>query len=296
MASMLALPQEIILEIAKALDFKEALALISTCKALHAIGQARPFWLDQLRCLYEIFRPLIPRDLASLSVEDLRAMATTPYRFEQTVMQGKLPEVLPVRLKHDLDTEFRNAKIVPGGRWIVTANIDGGGPLVPFVRLWRLIPESSPQNALSCIASKQLHLGYRPNEMVITAGEGPLDLLVFVTSLDTASSSGCYIHALRIDLAAEEPKFVTLAELKQEKYCSRVRLQGDSVVGGLGVRADESREFLLWDWKTGESRILPNPAVRGSSWPWFTAASERARTIWVAVDECIEVHWTQADT
>ncbi|KAG8949623.1 hypothetical protein FRC04_008369 [Tulasnella sp. 424] len=269
MAHILALPQEIILEIAKALDIKEALALISTCKALHAITQARPFWLDQLRRLYELFHPLISRDFASLSIEDLRAMATRPYRFEQTVMQGKLRQVPPVRLKHNLDTEFLDAKIVPGGRWIVTANIDRGGPLVAFVRLWRLVPESSPQDALPCIASKQLHIGYCPLEMFVTAGEGSLDLLVLVNSLDTASLSRCYIHALKIDLAAEEPQFVILAEMKLEKYCSCIRLQGDSVVADLGVlHADESREFLLWDWKTGESRTLPSPGARGGTHLW----------------------------
>ncbi|KAG8976740.1 hypothetical protein FRC05_003090 [Tulasnella sp. 425] len=235
MAPILALPQETILEIAKALDIKEALALISTCKALHAIAQARPFWVDQLLRLY------------------LRAMATTPYRFEQTVMQGKLREIPSVRLKRDPFTEFLNAVIVPGGRWIVTANMNlvRDGPGLSFVRLWRLVPESSPQDAFPCIASKQMPTGYRPMEMYVTAGEGPLDLLVLVNSFKPGFwEQGCYIQVLNINLAAEEPEFVVLAEMKPGISCG-VRFQGDSVVGDLQPEG-EQREFLIWDWKTGE--------------------------------------------
>ncbi|KAG8949626.1 hypothetical protein FRC04_008372 [Tulasnella sp. 424] len=188
MAPILALPQEIILEISKALDLKEALALITTCKALYAIAKSRPFWLDQLRRLYELFHPLIPQDFASLSVEDLRAMATTPYRFEQTVMKGKLQEVPPVRLKHNLVTEFLDAKIAPGGRWIVTVNREWDDQTeLPLVRLWRLVPDSSPQDAFPCIASKQLHVGYRPIELCVSAGDRSLDLLVLVNSLKPGS-------------------------------------------------------------------------------------------------------------
>ncbi|KAG8949625.1 hypothetical protein FRC04_008371 [Tulasnella sp. 424] len=279
MAHILALPQEIISEIAKALDLKEALGLISTCKALHAITQARSFWLDQLRSLYELFHPLIPQDLASLSVEDLRAVVTTPYRFERTVMKGQLREVPPVRLKHGLVTEFLDAKIVPSGRWIVTANRDWDGSPpedAPFVRLWRLVPESSPQDAFPCIASKQLHVGYRPIEMCVTSSEESLDLLVLVNSLNEESlGQDGYIQVLQIDLAAEEPEFVVLAETKLERCFSGIRLQGDSVVGNLvGLYSDEPSEFLVWNWKVGESRTLSSPE-EGENY-WFTAASERA--------------------
>ncbi|KAG8976742.1 hypothetical protein FRC05_003092 [Tulasnella sp. 425] len=268
MAPILALPQEIILEIAKALDLKEALALISTCKALHAVTQARPFWLDQLRRLYELFHPLIHQDLASLSVEDLRVMTTTPYRFEQTVMQGKLREVPPVRLRHALVTEFLDAKIVPGGRWIVTANRDWDdfpSEDVPFVRLWRLVPGSSPHDAFPCIASKQLHVGYRPTELCVTTGEGSLDLLVLVNSLNTESLRRCYIQVLKIDLAAEEPEFVVLAEMKLEMLCSCIRLQGDSVVGDLDVlHGDEPREFLEIAEVTGLLPLRKERALYGT--------------------------------
>ncbi|KIO23956.1 hypothetical protein M407DRAFT_26657 [Tulasnella calospora MUT 4182] len=263
MAFIVDLPKEIILEVAKFLDLKDSLALLQTCQALYSLTNAQPFWLDQVHILYEKFNPLLPQSLTPISINDLRAMAITPYQFERAAMQGKLQAVSPIHLKPDFTAEYLGAQIVPGGHWLVTISRDFDDfPQTErsFVRVWRIVPESEEQEPFACIASMQLQVGYLPLELCVCPGEATLDLSVFISSLKQVDiQRGGYIQALRINLGAIDPEFVLQGELDVQRFCSGLRLQGDNVVATLYLPGDELCEFLIWNWKTGGRAILSSP-------------------------------------
>ncbi|KAG8926791.1 hypothetical protein FRC01_008362 [Tulasnella sp. 417] len=248
------LPKEIVLEIAKLMNLKDALNLLRTCKMLYNMTGYRPFWMDQLRRLYFLFQPLLPLQLSSLPISVLREMATKPYCFEQAVLRHDLLNESLLHLKPDLTGDFGDVKVVPGGEWLVTLSTETEDhwqpPAHPFVRLWQITPPV--QKALKCVAKFGLPSDHTPLEVCLQPADGPLELLVFVNVYNTTMPlGGSYIQVLRISLAAEDPQFSILAELQTDKFCTGMCLQQGKLFAGIFIPDADIVEAFIWDWKQG---------------------------------------------
>ncbi|KAG8915151.1 hypothetical protein FRC01_003768, partial [Tulasnella sp. 417] len=266
-----------------------------TCKGLYDITGSRPFWMDQLRCLYRMFQPLLPLQLNSLPLSELRNMATRPYEFEQIIIKRRLRNVSPSRLKPDLRAKFADAKMVSGGQWLVTLSTErnrqqGPGALEQaFVRLWQI---TSPfQKNLKCVASMELPADHTPLEAYLQPGDRSLDLLVFVNVYNTAiPDNGGYIQVLRIDLAIEDPEFSLLTQLKTDMFCSGMNIQDGNVVASFYLPGAERARPMIWNWKNGERLEESNLELGRTG--WFTIVSETLYVLWNANDRSIDVHWS----
>lgn len=151
--------------------------------------------MDQLRCLYFLFQPLLPLQLDTLSISELREMVTKPYHFEKTVITHKIHRGSPFHLKPNLSGDFVDAKIVSGGRWLVTLSTEWNGNWEPrfrsLVRLWRVTPPF--QKTFRSVAKVKLPVDHTPLEVCLQSGDAPLDLLVFVSVFKTGNpyDGGC---------------------------------------------------------------------------------------------------------
>lgn len=151
---------------------------------LYKILGSRPFWMDQLRLLCGLFKPLPPLRLESLPVPDLQKMAMKPYNFERAVLKRELRNVSPIHLKPDLHGEIFDAKVVPGGQWIVTTGVEhekNPGPESleqPLLRLWKIAPPI--QKNFTCAATIKLPVDSVPFGLCLQHGDTPSELLLFV--------------------------------------------------------------------------------------------------------------------
>ncbi|KAG8932973.1 hypothetical protein FRC01_011538 [Tulasnella sp. 417] len=261
MPSMMDLPNEIVLEIAKLMDLKDAINLLR---------------------------------LNSLPIPELRKMATKPYYFEQAVIGHKISEECPFYLRPDLIGEFDDAKIVPGGEWLVTLSTDyerqEQPPALrqPHVRLWQITPPV--QKNFNCVAKAKLPTDYIPLELCLQSGDGPLELLVFVNAYRTAMPhDGGYIQVLRISLAAEDPQFSVIAELKTDEFCTGMCLQNSNVLVGTFTQESYLANAFIWDWKNG-GKVEVSTSESGRH--WFLIVSETISVLWNANNRSVDVRWS----
>ncbi|KAG9015904.1 hypothetical protein FRB90_004244 [Tulasnella sp. 427] len=322
MAPITSLPQETILEIANWLNLDDFWALLLTCKSLYQFNESRTLWMDQGRRTCEQFNALslLPRPLASLSLEELRSLVTRPYRFEHALLRNELRDIEPARMKLDCPPEswLMKVLVIPGGRWIVTVSrewdddgiADHGGDNPPYVaiRLWRvpdleIIPVSGVQEPIPCIAFWYLDSPPWQSEpkLDVAIGNGPMEILVFLThQSSTVGDQGqlqaeSTIEIFLIDLAAETPEFVFLEDLAIEGCVGPLRLRGTNVVAPLFTREDQAMAWVVWNWAIGEKHF-----IRGVEVPTekhhFVTASKTETVLWNILGDCVEVHKLQSQS
>ncbi|KAG8941989.1 hypothetical protein FRC00_012094 [Tulasnella sp. 408] len=180
-------------------------------------------------------------------------MATKPYCFEQAIITNKLCDETPWKLKPDLIGEFDDAKIVPGGEWLVTLSTEvepPPRPRQPYVRLWQITPPV--EKNFKCVARTELPVNHIALELCLQPGDGPMELLVFVNAYKTGTPhGGGFIRVLQINLEGEDPQFSVLTELKTDKFCTGMCLQHGKVLAGTFTPQDYLANAFIWDWKNG---------------------------------------------
>lgn len=96
-----------------------------TCTSLFEVTSQRQIWIEHLQRLVARYGTLPSTfDIPSMSLTDLKRAATRPYRFETTLLKKRLVNRIPEHMKPITGTQnlnFFDAKIVPGGQWLVTA-------------------------------------------------------------------------------------------------------------------------------------------------------------------------------
>ncbi|KAG9046854.1 hypothetical protein FS837_003520 [Tulasnella sp. UAMH 9824] len=224
-------------------------------------------------------------------------MATKPYCFEQAIITEGLRDETPCQLMHDLVGEFDDAKIVPGGEWLVTLSTERHPVLMqaeppgarqPFVRLWQIT--HPVQKNFKCVAKTELPINHIPFELCLQPGDGPLELLVFVNAYKTGTPhGGGFVRALQISLAAEYPQFSVLAELETDKFCTGMCLQRGKVFVGTFTPEAYLANAFVWDWKNGGKVEV---ASQEAGWHWFLAISETLSALWNANKRSVDVHWS----
>ncbi|KAG8925853.1 hypothetical protein FRC00_003544 [Tulasnella sp. 408] len=248
-----------------------------TCKMLYHITDSRAFWVDQLRCLYFVFQPLLLLQLDTLSISELREMVTKPYHFDKTVITQKIHRGSAFHLKPNLSGDFVDAKIVPGGRWLVTLSTEWNGNWEPRFRSLK---------TFRSVAKVKLPVDHTPLEVCLQSGDAPLDLLVFVSVFKTGNPyDGGYIRVLRINLADDDPEFSLVAELGTDKFCTGMCLQHGNVVAGFYAPGVNRAEAFAWNWENGAKVEVLSPEGKH----WFLVVSETMSMLWNANNRSIDV-------
>jgi hypothetical protein len=124
-----ALPTEIQLLVAYELhEFRDLVAFLQICKTTYSLNNNRLLWtnyLEQLCQAHYIFRP--SWDIPSATLPELRSLSSRPTRFERAICKGRLIKRSPVHLHPvgdgERDRRDLDAKLIPGGRWLVTVGI-----------------------------------------------------------------------------------------------------------------------------------------------------------------------------
>ncbi|KIO19522.1 hypothetical protein M407DRAFT_146902 [Tulasnella calospora MUT 4182] len=102
--------------------------------------------------------------------------------------------------------------------------------------------------------------------------------------------NGGYIQVLRINLAADEPEFFLLAELKTDKLCSGMSVQDGTVVATFYMPGAERMDAFIWKWEDGERIDVSNPEPGGTC--WFIVITEIRYAMWNGNSRSIDVHWS----
>ncbi|KAG8893461.1 hypothetical protein FRC01_013576, partial [Tulasnella sp. 417] len=162
---ILALPEDVLLEIIWRLQLTDAPALVQTCRAFASLRNTHlKSALDVLRqvTLYDLGSEIL--DIPPMGAE-LYKKAAIPYRFEEAVVSGLLSKDSLQRYETTVTGEsVYSASLFPGGRWLVTASgnddpdaLEDSLPLhLPSMkyRVWDLesVNVGLPLSPVACIA------------------------------------------------------------------------------------------------------------------------------------------------
>lgn len=143
MAFFMELPRDVLLAVLCYLDAKSLMALmqvgthmllskrltlkrlLQTCKSLFGLYDDKQAWLQATQRIISIHDLRIgPMDFTSLTIDELRRLATKPYRFERRVRDATLAENNPRLFRFSEEVMFQ--ELVPGGRWLITAEVGEG--------------------------------------------------------------------------------------------------------------------------------------------------------------------------
>ncbi|KAG8916138.1 hypothetical protein FRC01_003357, partial [Tulasnella sp. 417] len=292
MPAIATVPHEIVLEITRLATLRDSIALLTTCKALYELYEARPFWMDQILRLKQRLNPLLSYHVGSLAIEELKSIARNPYILETAIQRKEVRLSYHGQLETPRSTDYRDARIVPGGRWLLTLSFEIDTQEVPiefhpFLRAWSIGPPVP--NSPHCVASLKLRPDSMPLELCLQPGNSASDLLVLVNCfLSTSPSHGSYLQVLHIDMADESPQFTLLAHQQTDRFCSGMGVEGQNLVATFSNQGRDFSEALIWDWRCDENVSVRSPNAAGML--WFMAVSRDLITAWNSDTRCIEVH------
>ncbi|KAG8910801.1 hypothetical protein FRC01_006122 [Tulasnella sp. 417] len=292
MPAITTVPHEIVLEITKSAALKDSIALLTTCKALYELYEARPFWMDQVLRLKQRLNPLLPYHVGSRAIEELKSVARNSSIFETAIRREEIRLSYHGQLETHMSADYWDVKIVPGGRWLITLSAEIETQEVPtefhpVLRAWCIAPPVP--NSPLCVASLELRPNFMPLELCLQPGNSASDLLVLVNCfLSTAPSQGSYLQVLHIDMADEYPHFTLLADHQTDRFCSGMGVEGQNLVATFSNQGRNFSEALIWDWRRDEKVSVQTPNAAGLL--WFMAVSRDLITAWNSNTRCIEVH------
>lgn len=157
-----------------------------TCTTLYEIAKDRDFWIYYIKRLCAQYNPILPKTFASMSFKLLRRMASTPYRLENALAEGKLDKAAPISWKFTSNIELCGAKLVPGGHWLVTLGEEWMQHRVicrSVIRIWRVRFDNSAQ-PLAPVCIHQMPSNWIPVELQVDRGEGPHEILILFNAID----------------------------------------------------------------------------------------------------------------
>jgi hypothetical protein len=187
-----ALPAEIKLLVAYELHrFQDLTALLQTCKSSYSLNNNRFLWTKYLERLcheHHIFRP--SWNISTATLPELRSLSSRPTRFERFVRQGRISKQSPIRLHPIADDEskrhYSDAKIIPGGRWLVTVGegwvINPDLIIFAGLSLWEIGHPVS--KTLRLVEMVRFHERPRPNSLEIWEDRATNSYIIALVLLD----------------------------------------------------------------------------------------------------------------
>ena len=185
-----ALPAEIKLLVAYELHrFQDLIAMFQTCKSAYSLNSNRSLWTKYLECLCREHHIFLPSwNISTATLAELRSLSSRPTRFERAIREGRLSQRSPIHLHamadHEIKRHYSDAKLIPGGRWLVTVGKSWlhNGVIFSGLDLWEI--GHPVAKTLRLVETIRFYEHPRPNSLEIWEDRATNSYIIALVLLD----------------------------------------------------------------------------------------------------------------